>query len=293
MTFVQWNSQPLHEWAAKHAPGRFVSLGGHSTHYIERGAGSPIILIHGFFYDSQMWHNNIEALATQFKVYAIDLWGFGYSTREPMDYGYPLYSGQLLDFMDALRIQKASMIGQSMGGGTIIKFAISHRDRIDKVILVDPAGMPNPLPLMGRIANLPLIGEFMYGLQTDFMRRLALRRNFIHDPAHITDEYFENATRFHKIKGTSEVMLAILRKRFFDTLLDEIHALAETNLPTLIVWGRDDQSIPVERGRAMHMILKGSRLQIIDDAGHCPHDEQSRLFNRLAIDFLSGADEAA
>ena len=293
MSFVPWNSQPLDEWARKHAPGHFIDLGGHSTHYIESGDGSPVILIHGFFYDTYMWHNNIDALAALFKVYAFDLWGFGYSTREPMDYGFALYSRQLLEFMDALGIQKASLIGQSTGGGTIVQFAISHRDRIDKAILVEPAGMPNPLPLMGRIANLPVVGELMYGLKSDFVRKLALRRNFIHDPAYITDSYFENVTRFHKIKGTSEAMLSILRKRFFDTLLDEIHAFGETNVPTLIVWGREDQSIPVERGIAMHRILDGSRLQIIDHAGHCPHDEQSGLFNQLAVDFLSGVVEAA
>jgi pimeloyl-ACP methyl ester carboxylesterase len=195
--------------------------------------------------------------------------------------------------MDALGIQKASLIGQSMGAATIVQFAISHRDRIDKAILVDPTGMPNPLPLMGKIANLPVVGELMYGLKSDFIRKLALRRNFFHDPAYITDSYFENVTRFHKIKGTSEAMLSILRKRFFDALLDEIHAFGETNVPTLIVWGREDQSIPVERGIAMHRILDGSQLQIIDHAGHCPHDEQSGLFNQLAIDFLSGVVEAA
>jgi len=293
MSFVPWNSQPLNEWASKHAPGRFVHLAGHPTHFIERGAGPPLILIHGFFYDTYMWHNNIDALAAHFKVYAFDLWGFGYSTREPMHYGYSLYSDQLLEFMDALGIQKASLIGQSMGGGTIVKFATSHRERIDRAILVDPAGMPNPQPLMARIANFPLVGEVMYGLQSNFMRRLALRRNFIHDPVYITESYFENVTRFHKIRGTSEAMLTILRKRFFDTLLDDIQAFRASDVPALIVWGREDQSIPVERGEAMHATMKGSRFQIISDAGHCPHDEQSELFNQLALAFLSDRLEAA
>ncbi len=293
MSSVPWNSQALDEWVSKHAPGQFIDLGDYTTHYIEKGDGSPLILIHGFFYDTFMWHNNIDALAAMFKVYAFDLWGFGYSTRERMDYGYPLYARQLLEFMDAAGIQKASLIGQSMGGGTIVKFAISHRDRVDKVILVDAAGMPNPLPLLGRIANLPLVGELMYGLNNDFTRKLALRKNFIHDPDYITDSYFENATRFHKIKGTSQVMLTILRKQFFDTLLDEIQALGQMNVPTLIVWGREDRSIPVDRGHAMHTILTGSRFEIIDHAGHCPNDEQSGLFNQLAVDFLSGVVEAA
>jgi pimeloyl-ACP methyl ester carboxylesterase len=133
----------------------------------------------------------------------------------------------------------------------------------------------------------------MYGLQSDFFRKLALKRNFIHDPTHISDAYFETVTRFHKIRGTSEVMLTILRKRFFDTLLAEIRAFGETNVPTLLVWGREDRSIPVDRGIAMHALLSNSRLEIVENAGHCPHDEQSGLFNELAIDFLTGAPEAA
>jgi pimeloyl-ACP methyl ester carboxylesterase len=290
MAYVPWNSQPLDEWAREHAPGRFVDLSGHSTHYVEQGEGAPVILIHGFFYDTFMWHENIDALASVFKVYAFDLWGFGYSTREPMDYGYPLYCRQLLKFMDALGIRKASLIGQSMGGGTIVQFANVHRDRVEKVILVDAAGMPNPLPLMGKIASLPLVGELMYGLPGGFMRRFVLRKNFIYDPQYITSSYFENVTRFHKIKGSSEAMLTVLRKQFFHTLLDEIHSYGQLNVPTLIVWGRQDPNIPLDRGEAMHTILPGSRFEVIDQAGHCPNDEQSGVFNQLAIDFLSSAN---
>ncbi len=81
-------------------------------------------------------------------------------------------------------------------------------------------------------------------------------------------------------------MLAILRKQFFHTLLDEIRAYGQMDAPTLIVWGKEDRSIPVERGEAMHRILSGSRLEIIDNAGHCPNDEGSAVFNRLACEFL-------
>ena len=88
--FIRWNSQPLEEWAGKHAQGKFVDLGGHPAHYIEKGEGDAVILLHGFYFDSNLWAENIDALAEKFKVYAIDFWGSGYSSREPMDYGYPL-----------------------------------------------------------------------------------------------------------------------------------------------------------------------------------------------------------
>lgn len=287
--FVPWNSQPLDEWADKYAAGKFIDLGGNSTHYVEKGEGEPVILVHGFFYDSYMWNKNIDALAKRFKVYALDLWGFGYSTRNPMDCGYPLYADQLLRFMDALNIQKASLVGQSMGGGTCILFAVRHRDRVDKMILVDPAGLPNPLPLLGKIANLPKVGELLLGLRGDFYRKMVLGMLWIYGKGFITGSYLENVTRFHKIRGTTEVSLSILRKQFFDKLSDEVHRLGEMDVPILIVWGRQDKAIPLERGQEMHRILRGSRLEILERAGHCPHDEQSQEFNQLALDFLSSS----
>ena len=287
--FIPWNSQPLEEWAKKYATGEIIELNGHSTHYVEKGAGEPLILIHGFFYDSYMWNKNIDALAEGFKVYALDLWGFGYSTRDPLDYGYPLYADQLLKFMDTLNIERASLIGQSMGGGTCILFSVNHRDRVNKMILVDAAGLPNPLPLMGKIVNLPMLGEFLVNLKGNFYRKMALSSIYIHDKAFITDTYLDNVTRFHKVKGTTEASLKILRKQFFDTLSDEIRKLGELDVPILIVWGRQDKSVPLKCGQEMHKTLKGSRLEILDQAGHCPHDEQSERFNELALGFLSSS----
>ncbi len=285
--FIPWDSQPLTDWAAKYAPGKFIELDGKSTHYIEKGAGEPIILLHGFFFDTYMWQKNIDALAEQFKVYALDWWGFGYSTREPLDYGYPLYTSQLLAFMDALEIPKASLVGQSMGGGVTINFTIAHRERVDKIVLVDAAGLPNPLPIMGRISNLPLVGELMYSVNNNLLRKTALGTSFLHNKHLITDDYFETVTRFHKIKGTNKVMLEVTRRQFFDTLTTEIHQLGDLNVPTLIIWGREEKAIPLATGQKMHQILKGSRLEIFDQAGHCPQDDQPDLFNQMALDFLT------
>ncbi len=188
--FVPWNSQPLDEWSQKYASGKFVDLDGHVTHYIEMGDGEPVILLHGYFYDSLQWSNNLEALAKEFKVYALDLWGFGYSTREPMDYGYTLYASQLQKFMDALGIKKASLIGQSMGGGTGILFCTQHAERVIKVILVAPAGLPNPYKPLTRMACLPGIGEFLFRLKGS--RRGILKANFVYDENKLNIWYYES-----------------------------------------------------------------------------------------------------
>jgi len=285
-TYIPWDSQSLDEWSQKYATGKFIDINGRRTHFLEKGSGETVILIHGFFYDTYTWHKNIDALASKFKVYAPDLWGFGYSTREPLDYDYSLYAEQLLLFMDALAIGKASIIGHSMGGGTAIFFANHHRDRVNKLVLVGAAGMPNPLSLLGKITNLPGVGELIYGMRGNLMRRVALKTNWIHDASMITKEYLDNVTRFHQIRGSNDVMLKILRKQFFNTIPEEVRELGGKGIPTLMVWGKHDKAVPLERGIEMHDLIKESRLEVFDNAGHNPHDERADGFNPMVIDFL-------
>lgn len=285
--FIPWSSQSLDQWAEKYAQGKFIELGGRRTHYLEKGDGPPVILLHGFFYDSYLWTANIDALARHFKVYALDLWGFGYSTREPLDYGYPLYAEQVLLFMDSLGLRRASLVGQSMGAGTAVLFGVQHRPRVEKLVLVAAAGMPNPL-IMLRLFSLPGIGEFLEGLKTDALKRSAFAYGFMHNHELLTDTYFENVTRHQKIQGSARVALTIQRKQFFDTLSDTIHRLATLEVPTLLVWGRQDKATPLRLGRQMHEILQGSRLEILDNAGHVPNYERADAFNPLVVDFLRG-----
>jgi pimeloyl-ACP methyl ester carboxylesterase len=283
---VRWNSQPLDLWAGEHAQGKFIDLGGRKTHYIEKGEGEPLILLHGFFYDTFLWAENIDALARHFKVYALDLWGCGYSARAPLDFGYTQYAEQVRLFMDVLGIERASFAGQSMGAGTAIKFCVQHRQRVNKLVMVSAAGLPNPLPAIARFFNLPMIGEFFLGLNTDAFRKTALKDVFIHDKRFVTDDYFENVTRPQKIEKSIEAGLNIQRDEFFGTLSDEIRVLGDMAVPTLLVWGREDKAVPLRLGQDMHRILKGSRLEIIDNAGHVSNFEQAARFNQLALEFL-------
>ncbi|TRZ52613.1 MAG: alpha/beta hydrolase [Dehalococcoidia bacterium] len=284
--FIPWNSQSLDEWAKKYAPGKFINLTGHQTHYIEKGEGEPVILLHGFGSDSYSWHNNIDTLAAKFKIYALDLWGCGYSTRELLNYGYPLYAQQLLSFMNALNIERASLIGQSMGGGTIIKFTAEYRDRVKSIILVCAAGMPHrPVPTQ-QIVALPGLGELVLSLPTNLIRKLIVKKVYLYRKE-ITQEYFDGLTWSQKIKGSNEAFLRIIRLKFFHTLRDEIHHLGEMGVPTLIVWGYHDKGIPVRLGQEIHHILKGSRTEVFEKSAHEPHDEEPERFNRIALDFLS------
>ena len=123
----------------KFAKGKFVTVDGKKIHYLEAGNGPPIILIHGFLYHTVMWKKNIDDLAKKFKVYAIDLWGWGYSERlKEQEYSFERYGKQIVGFMDALNIKKATLAGQSMGGGISVYVAAHYPDRVDRLILSVP-----------------------------------------------------------------------------------------------------------------------------------------------------------
>jgi pimeloyl-ACP methyl ester carboxylesterase len=285
--FIPWSSQPLDDWAAKYAKGKFTDLGGRKTHYVEKGEGEPVIFLHGFLYDCNLWASNIDALASRFKVYALDLWGFGYSTREPLDYGYQLYVDQLLMFMDDQGIEKASLVGQSMGGATAVMFYNRHKERVNKLLLVDPAGLTNPLPLTGKMFNLPKVGEFFMGLKTNAVRKSNLGNFWIHNKDLLTQDYLEEVTRYQKVEGSTEAIMTVMRKDFFDKMEEEIERMAEADVPILIVWGREDKAIPLSTGEKYHGMCSGSRFEVLDNAGHVPNFEQAEKFNQLAMDFLS------
>ena len=144
MAFVGWDSQPLDDWAQVHPPGYMVDLAGLRTHFVKTGEGPAVILIHGFNLDHNTWSENIDVLARYFTVFAVDLWGAGYSTREPLEYGFPLFVEQIRLFMDHLELESAHLVGHSMGGGTSIAYTVAHRSRVDRLVLVDSVGIPRP-----------------------------------------------------------------------------------------------------------------------------------------------------
>ncbi len=286
-SFVPWNSQPLDVWADRHAEGNFIDLDGHRTHFVERGEGEPVILIHGFNLDLNTWIGNLDPLAAHFKVYAPDLWGQGYSTREPLQYGYDLFEDQIRLFMDALDLPKASLVGHSMGGGTSIVFSIRNRHRVDKLILVDSTGIPTRLPFRSKVFRLKGVAEFLMSLPTDRIRRMNLADIWIHDPDSLTEGAYRTFTLYQKIEGTTEALLSILRKDFFNTLENEIRELGQLDIPTLLIWGREDASLPVSNAEVMNRLIGNSRLEVLDHAGHLANFDQPDAFNELVIEFLT------
>lgn len=237
------------EAVKEYAKGTFVTVDGKKVHYIEKGEGKPVILIHGFLYNTVMWKQNIDTLAEKFKVYAIDLFGWGYSERlKTMDYSFPFYAKQIIGFMDALDIGKASLVGQSMGGGIAVYVAAHYPQRVDKLILVDPAVIPYPMTTIGRIYQQPFIGEFLNAVPGDWLMENNIKTIWFYDGNKVDKAYVKEVLQPFCIKGSYAGMMYILRNVLKPPYVEnEAHMLAKLNKPILIVHGREDKAVPLDR----------------------------------------------
>jgi len=271
------------------AKGKFVTVDDKKVHYVEKGDGKPIILIHGFLYHTVMWKKNIDALAEKFKVYAIDLWGWGYSERlKKMEYSFELYGNQVTGFMDALNIERATLAGQSMGGSISVYVAAHFPERVDRLILVDPAVIPYPMTTTGKIYQLPFVGEFLNAIPGDALMKNNIKTVWFYDENKVTEEYTKEVLQPFCIKGSYAGAMYILRNVIKAPYVEkEANLLAKMNKPTLIIHGREDKAIPLNKSETLNDLWKGSKLVIFEKAGHTPHEEYPERFNKLAIDFLS------
>ncbi len=282
---VRWDTQPLDAWTAHYAKGHTVTLAGRQTHYVARGSGKPVILIHGFFFDSMVWCHNMDSLAKSCRVYALDLWGFGYSARIDQP-SYELYTEQLAEFMHAMDIEKAVLVGQSLGGGVAAQFSVRFPERVEKLVLVDCAGLANPDPFSARLFKLSGVGEALMNFPGDALRKKMLKDFFLFRPEALSPELFRQLTWFQKINGTTATALSLMRRGFVDKIEGTFRQLARLKLPVLIIWGEQDRAIPLETGRHLHRLLQNSVFLIIRNAGHIPNLEQPTEFNARLKAFL-------
>jgi pimeloyl-ACP methyl ester carboxylesterase len=277
------------EAVRKYAKGKLITVDGKRVHYIEKGEGKPVILLHGWLFNTLMWKGNIPGLAEKHKVYAIDLWGWGFSERlNANDYCAELYGRQVVGFMDALNIQKATLAGCSMGGGVSVYVAAHYPDRVDRLILIDAAVIPYPMPVIGWIYQQPYIGEFLNAIPGDALMENNIKTVWFHDGSKATKEYTREVLRPLCIKGSYAGLMHVLRDFSLPPLLQsEADQLAKLNKPILIIHGREDKGIPLDRSQALKDLWKGSKLVIFDKARHGPHIEYPEKFNKVALEFLS------
>jgi len=264
---------------------RTIDAGGIGTSYLEAGAGQPLVMLHGSGPGVSAianWQHNIGTLAQRFRVLAPDIVGFG-ATQRPDDVVYSLrtWTDHIWAFLDALGIEKAAIVGNSLGGRIALQMATDCPDRITKMVLMGAPGV-------GMTLTDGLAALRAYEPSHDAMRDL-LRNYFAVDPAMITDELV--AIRYEA--SIADGAYESYRAMFFDPRhngsqlgITEDEARAITT-PALLVHGRDDKVVPMQVSVTMLELLPNADLHVFSACGHWTQIERAEEFSALVADYLA------
>jgi 2-hydroxy-6-oxonona-2,4-dienedioate hydrolase len=279
------------------ATSRTITVDAGDLHYHEAGSGKPLILLHGSGPGVTAWANfrgNYGAFAERFRTLALDFPGFGVS-YDPG--GSPLMhaGASVLAFMDALGIDSAAVIGNSMGGAVAAQLAAAHPDRVTKLVTLGGVGAPifSPSPAEG----IKLLVQFAEDPTRP--RLLAWMESMVYDPAILTEEFIElrwrTASDPQALAGIRRMYnagtLELLRSMSVGDPANHSH-LARIVAPTLVTWGRDDRVAPVDGALLPMRFIKRCELHVFPNCGHWAMIERKAEFESVVLAFLS-RDEPA
>jgi len=271
---------------------RYIKVGNINTHYWAEGSqGSPVVLIHGIGQYIESWLPSFGALAARYRVYAVDLLGHG-RTDKPLNVSYKIadLAQFVRDFMATLGIEHAHIVGHSLGGAIGIQLALVQPSVVDKLALVNSGGLGKEVTMVIRIMNIPILGELLTRPSRSGSANLA--KLLVHDPAVMTDELIELSYQMSLLPGVPKSFLRTVRAN--GNLFGQNKSLYSSNVqglpsitkPVLVVWGRQDQVIPVAHAEVATKNLPNVRVQIFDNCGHFPMLEHTQSFNELLLEFL-------
>ncbi len=258
-------------------PQRVVQVYGQNIRYYEAGQGPDLIFIHGLGGEAANWAANIVPVSTRYRVYALDQIGFGHSDKPLIDYRIETFVEFLQAFMQELKIPKATLVGNSLGGWIAVDFAARHPEMVERLVLVDAAGLraeggsgQPPLDLNpSSLAGMRRILEFIV-----FNKQL------------VTDELARHAFENHLKSGDGYTIQRILAG-VFTTHQFEDDKLGSIRTPTPVLWGRDDALTPLSIGERYQKGIPGAKLVVLDQCCHIPQIEKPVEFNAALLNFLA------
>jgi pimeloyl-ACP methyl ester carboxylesterase len=270
---------------------RRVELPGAEVNYAEIGEGEPIIFVHGLAGCWQNWLENLPHFGRTHRAIALDLPGFGESPMPSWPIDMPAYGRLIHDFCEKLGIERvAALVGNSMGGFVSTEAAIERPSRFERLVLVSAAGI-SFAEAQGRHLE---AGIRLFEASFPFMA--GPRRAWLHRPRGRKVAFgrvfrYPNRVRPELLK--EQIQPGLQSPGFGDAIraiggYDTRHRLPEIEIPTLVVWGLNDQVVPVEAAIGYHRLIPESRLELFERTGHVPQMERPKRFNALLDDFVAG-----
>ncbi|HXV68597.1 MAG TPA: alpha/beta fold hydrolase [Nitrospira sp.] len=285
------SSIPAQFDAVERIPIKTVRVQDQRIAYLDVGAGPPVILIHGFGGSMWQWEYQQRALSQHFRILTPDLPGAGLSDKPDIEYRPDQMLAFFTGFMDALEVQEATLVGNSMGAGLAIGMALEHPEKVAKLVLID--GLPPQVmekltsPTIRRAleTRLPVwmvsLGNRLFG----GMMTGSILKEIVHDPALLTPAVIDRSNRNRQRPGLIKPILA-LRDNLPRWESDFALRIGTLTHPTLIIWGEQDRVFPIAVGDALHRSIKRSLFAPIPNAGHIPQWERPDLVNQRLIEFI-------
>jgi 2-hydroxy-6-oxonona-2,4-dienedioate hydrolase len=265
----------------------FIQAGPYRTRYLHAGDESKptLIMLHGITGHAEAYVRNLRAHAEHFSCWAIDFIGHGYSAKPKHPLEIRHYIDQLLAFMDAIGVDKASFTGESLGGWVTARFAIEYPEKVERIVLNT---------MGGTMAN-PKVMERLYTLSMEAARdpsweRVKARLEWLMaDPSMVTDDLiktrqaiFQQPDWLEACKANMALQDPEIRRR--NMLTDE--ALARIQAPALVLWTTKDPSGPVAEAERIASLIPRGALAVMDNCGRWPQYEDTETFNKIHLDFL-------
>lgn len=267
-------------------------------HYHEAGVGNgpTIVLLHGGGPGASSWSNfarNIPVLAREFHVLAVDQPGFGLSDKPTEHPQYFVHSASALkDLLDALEITgRVHLLGNSLGGGTAVRFALDYPDRAGKLVLMGPGGLSVNLFATDPTEGVKNLAKFNYEPTREnleaFLRIMVFDQSLITDE--LIDERFASASTPEALAATRAMGKSFAGADFEQGMIwRDAYKLRQ---PVLLIWGREDRVNPLDGALVATKMIPRVQLHVFGGCGHWAQLEKFDEFNRLATDFLAGVKE--
>jgi 2-hydroxymuconate-semialdehyde hydrolase len=265
--------------------GQFIDAGGINTNYHDIGDGFPTILIHGSgpgVSAFSNWRLAFPVLSETVRVIAPDMAGFGYTDRpEGIEYNLDTWVKHLIDLVDALKLDKVNLVGNSFGGALTIAFSIRYPERVNRIVLMGAAGVSFELT-----EGL----DFAWGYTPSFENMRKMLDLFAYDRSLVTDDLARMRYEASLREGVQESYASMFpapRQNGIDALASDEADIAKIEAPALIIHGREDRILPYSNSVRLFELIPNSQLHLFGKCGHWTQIEHAARFSKLLTDFFS------